>query len=280
MNILVKCLLVIASCALLLSPIGCAPYAYSKVVKKVDSKARLQVAIQEAKEREVHVKPALTLLVKGDYAKAREGFEQLEADRVGRFGWQRVRCLLAEGKIDEGMRILSTLRLGDISAVDQNNLRVALAVKGGREADLVAALQNVEALPSFDAAPDGRNAVNPSPSVPDRLLAVAGDFGRKYDRETLHLVGSEALRRGQVDPSALAEYASITASNGDLQKAKSLWERVLTYKVSDMLRLHARGSIYDIANYIALAERNHPVEVEEQNIREKRRSTFFLASWQ
>jgi|GEM_PF-2419540 hypothetical protein len=279
MNVLFKCLFSIGSATLLICPSGCAPDANAKALRKIDIEARRQDATQQARERGAHLTPALTALGQGDYSLARKRFEQLEAQGVGRFGRQRVRCLLAEGEIAEGMRLLSSLLPEDTSAVERRDLQVAFAIKGGREADLVAALENVRELPSFDSAPDGRDAVHPSPSISDRLMAVAVDFGRKYDRETLHLVGSEALRRGGVNPSALAEYASVTASNGDLRKAKALYQQVLTYKTSTMLRTHATGMIYDLNNIIALAERDHPIEIEEQNRRAKCRSTFFLASW-
>ncbi len=283
MNLMIispKCLLAVGVACSVFGLGGCISVAMSKSVGKTDSKVQIEKAIEEAKRREVKLRPAFAYLVKGDYKSARTRFEELEAEGFGNLGRQRVRCLLAEGKIDEGLRLLSKLGQREISPEQASDLRVALLVKGRRKSDLKVALQKIQALPSFESSADGKDAINPSPSVADRLLAVAVHFGRQYDRETMHLVGTEALRRGPLDPSALLEYAATTASNGDVRKAKKLYQKLLKSKPSPLLSKTANGSIYDLTNYIGLVERDRPIGVEEAMRHKKYRKTFFLSSWQ
>lgn len=275
-----KCLLAVGVAWSVFGLGGCVSVAMSKSPGETDSKVQIEKEIKEAKRREVELRPAFAHLVKGDYRSARTRFEELEAEGFGNLGRQRVRCLLAEGKIDEGLRELSKLGQSEISPEQASDLRVALLVKGRRNSDLKVALHKVQALPSFESSADGKDAINPSPSVADRLLAVAVHFGRKYDRETMHLVGTEALRRGPLDPSALLEYAATTASNGDVRKAKKLYQKLLKSKPSPLLSKTANGSIYDLTNYIGLVERDRPIGVEEAMRHKKYRKTFFLSSWQ
>lgn len=276
-----RALACVAAGAIALAFAGCAPQVIARADQTpANAQARLQTAIQEGEALKAKTRPALDAILAGDYATARARFEALESAGLGQFGEQRVRCLLGEGRVDEGLALLAKLRPGELGTEDAANLRVALDVKGRRERDLVSALQNRATLPAFESSSANPNAVTVTPpSEANRLMAVAVEFGRKYDRDTMHSLADEAMRRGQVDVSALAEYAFTTASNGDLRKARDLYKQILPQAKTPLLRTHVEGMVYDLGNIITLAERQHPIEKEENARRTKCRQTFFLSSW-
>lgn len=248
-------------------------------------KAQQERAQREDDARAARMEPAVDLAVKGDYAGALAEFKKLDALGGEQYPRQEALCLLHLGRPSEGLRVLRSATAVDMSFACGDAVRVALAVAAHDESALMQGLAVLERNARVSAAPPkGKEAaqnatISPhSIAVSRRLMEAAIELGRRYDRQALELVGDEAVRRGATDAESLIQYGALVSSNGDLRKARALFETASRNATDDLHRKWAEGNIYDLTNYIAITARKRSVEDEEAR-QHKKNEKFYRQAW-
>lgn len=235
-------------------------------------KAYIEKKIRDQESRFAKLKPIIDTALKGNYARAYNDLSALEVEGSESFLKQKVMCLL-KGDAREGLALLKAAKKNEISLERAAKLHVALAVKARDERELVFAL-----------AEWGREATYADPrSGPvqecDALMKVAISFGEDYDRETMHLLADEAIRRGSRDLNDLLNYAHCSRNNGDLRKSLKLFEKAQGVTVNSRLKKQLEGTIYDTRNIIYQFTRNRSIQEEEAARQKECREKFWARRW-
>jgi tetratricopeptide (TPR) repeat protein len=232
--------------------------------------AREEQSVLASEERATAMKPAVDMAVIGDYSGALKEFENLQSNGMNGLVLQRARCLFHLHRAKEGLQLLTSAPTDSMSIEIRTRWQVPLALAAGDKDALAAALSQRERIARAGLADaekrvatfDQRIDVRTIP-VTKRLLAIAVELGRSYDREAMYLVSEEALRKGDEDAESLIQLASVAASNGDLRRSMSLYERARGIATEQDQRKLVDTALYDLGNIVHLVTRDRSIQQEE-----------------
>jgi hypothetical protein len=248
---------------------------------------RRESSRQAAKERAARLKPILARLAVNDFSGALKAFRSLDAIGPEHFTPQEARCLLHLSRSREGLTLLAGPKGADLNRDQRVMLQAALAISAHDPKALEEAYRSRP--PSIHLRPATgepmHEPVNPNPppdpnrDLPHFLMRLAWQFGGMYDREAMHLLADEGMRRGATDVSSLLQYAALCADNADFTQAMGLCKRAVASAKTREERTATAESVSRMQSLIYQLTRTQSLAQVEEARRKQYRSTYFLRSW-